>query len=122
MTLTDTILLANKDMEEKVLKDLRKEMNLTTVERIVVADTDVVGATMVFNKKGGLIHPDIANETIEQLEEILGIKFTLGTVNYGSPYVKSGVVSNNHGFLIGKTSSGPEITNADEALGFVEHE
>jgi len=122
LTLTDTILLANKDVEERVLKDLQKEMKLTTVERIVVADTDVVGATMVFTNKGGLVHPDIANETIEELESILGIKFTLGTVNYGSPYVKSGVVANNHGFLIGKTSSGPEVTNADEALGFVDNE
>lgn len=119
MTFKDDIMLASKDVEEKVIKVLRKEMNLSRVEQLSVADTDVIGSTIVFTDKGGLVHPDISNETIEKLESILGIKFTLGTVNYGSPYVKSGVVVNSNGFLIGKTSSGPEVTNTDEALGFV---
>ena len=122
MMLTDTILLANTDMEDKVLADLKKDLGLKIVERVTIADTDVVGSAMVFTTKGGLIHPDIANDSIEHLEELLGIKFTLGTVNYGSPYVKSGIVVNSNGFLIGKTSSGPEVTNADEALGFVNNE
>jgi translation initiation factor 6 len=122
MSFKDTIMLASKDVEDKVLKLLKEKMKLSQIERLSVADTDVIGSTIVFTNKGGLVHPDISNQTIERLESILGIKFTLGTVNYGSPYVKSGVVVNSNGFLIGKTSSGPEVTNTDEALGFVTNE
>ena len=37
----------------------------------------------------------------------------------GVPFIGSGIVCNNHGFIIGDASGGPEIVNADEALGFI---
>ena len=38
----------------------------------------------------------------------------------GSPYVSSGILTNKNGFVIGSMSGGPEIDNADKALGFLQ--
>ena len=37
----------------------------------------------------------------------------------GVPFIGSGILANSHGFVIGDASGGPEIVNADEALGFI---
>lgn len=118
--LKDDVLLANSEIEDKALDQIAKETGAKTVKRIEIADTDVIGSTMLFTQKGGLIHPDIDNDMLTEIEALLNITFTLGTVNWGSPFVRAGVLANAHGFLIGHISSGPEVANTDEALGFVD--
>ncbi|HLP80286.1 MAG TPA: translation initiation factor IF-6 [Acidobacteriota bacterium] len=117
MAISGPLLITNNDVEDSVIKQL-KTAGVQNVLRTEIADTDAVGSALVFSAKGGLVHPDISNKSIEQLEKALGFNLMLGTVNWGSPYVRSGVVCNSHGFLIGTTSSGPEVRNTDEALGF----
>ena len=46
-------------------------------------------------------------------------EFTEATVNFGSQSLGSGIISNSKGFIIGEMSSGVEITNIDEGLGFL---
>jgi len=118
--LKDDVLLANSEIEDKTLNFIAKETGAKTIKRIEVADTDVIGSALIITKKGGLIHPDVSNETIEELEKLLKVRLTLGTVNWGSPFVKSGILANSHGFIIGHMSSGPEVANTDEALGFAQ--
>jgi len=51
---------------------------------------------------------------------LFGIEeFTEATVNFGSQSLGSGIISNSKGFIIGEMSSGVEITNIDEGLGFL---
>ena len=42
-------------------------------------------------------------------------------VNMGGVQVSSGVAVNNKGFVIGTMSGGPEVMNADQALGFIDN-
>ncbi|MFT4312091.1 MAG: translation initiation factor IF-6 [Candidatus Woesearchaeota archaeon] len=114
------ILLANKDMEEVAVELIAKTCQCSTIKRIHVADTDVVGSSIVATKNGGLVHYDMSDEQIEQLEKLLDIPLTPATVNNGSPYIKSAIICNTHGFAIGTASTGPEIVNADEGLGFIQ--
>ena len=51
----------------------------------------------------------------------LKLKITRGTINFGSPYVRAGLVCNSNGFIVGDMSGGPEIQNVDESLGFIEY-
>lgn len=89
------------------------------VVELDLADTTVVGSCIVATDGGILVHPHITEEEAKSIESAFNGTITQGTVNYGSPYVRSGVIANKHGFIIGSLSSGPEITNADEAFGFV---
>jgi translation initiation factor 6 len=111
----ETIFL-NEEVEESVAEFLAKRF---TVHRITIADTDVVGSATLLTSQGGMIHPHVKDEVADFIEAQTGLKITLSTVNYGSAYVRSGVIANKNGFIIGSLSSGPEITNADEALGFI---
>ncbi len=86
-----------------------------------VAETEVVGSGLAITKKGGLIHSNATQFEQDMAQDILRLpRLLTGTVNFGSPYVRSGIIANQNGFLIGSSSGGPEITNADEALGFID--
>ena len=102
--------------EEQEIKDALK----VQVKKSKIANLPIVGAVAAFNKKGILLHRDAEDFEIDFVENTLGLKVTLGTVNFGSPYIKSGVIVNSNGFLIGEVSGGPEIQNADHAFGFLD--
>lgn len=87
-----------------------------------IADTDVPGSCVVHNNYGAAIHAFATKEQIIEVEHLLGIRCTRATVNFGSPYVRSGVIANSHGMVIGDASSGIEIENIYEAFGFLEKE
>ena len=90
------------------------------VQQFEIADVEVVGNSVVHTTKGGLIHRDATPQEMDQTQETLQLPRLLpGTANFGQPYVRSSIVANTKGFLIGDSSGGPEITNADEALGFI---
>ncbi len=98
---------------------LAKETGLPVVQT-GLAQTEVVGSGVVHTQRGMLVHRDSSLEEQEVLSQTLGINRVLpGTVNLGSPFVRGGIIANNKGFLIGSQSGGPEVTNADEALGFL---
>ena len=111
--------LINSDFGEKEKKIIKKVMDVP-VKTAKIADLSTVGALVVFNKKGCLVHRDAEDFEIEMIEKTLGVEATIGTVNFGSPYIKSGLVANSKGFIIGDLSGGPEIQNADMALGFLQ--
>lgn len=93
------------------------------VTRKKFADSNAVGNVVVINKNlsKGLVSNEVTEEEYEELQTLLGADLMPGSVNMGSSYVRSGIVVNKNGFAIGEISGGPEITNAEEALGFVEY-
>ncbi|MBW2983290.1 translation initiation factor IF-6 [Candidatus Woesearchaeota archaeon] len=110
--------LAHPDFTDAELSRLSDALGLP-VERATIMEVESVGAVGVTKAEKGLFHRDIPPEAIKDLESQLGLDITQGTVNMGNPYVKSGVLVTNHGFIIGDASGGPEVRNADEALGFI---
>lgn len=88
--------------------------------QFAIADTEVVGSGLAITTKGGLMHARATGFELDMAQDTLRLpRLLTGTVNFGSPYVRSGIIANTNGFLIGSQSGGPEITNADEALGFI---
>jgi len=83
-----------------------------------VASSNEVGACLVATNKGFLVHHDAENQ-LKELEEIFKVKGLTGTVNYGFPFVKSSVIANSNGYLVGRRTSGIELGRIEDALGFV---
>jgi len=79
-----------------------------------------VGSLIVANDTHGLISHDATDEEFDYFQEKLGVSLDVGTVNMGSTNIHSGIALNNSGFIIGDQSGGPEVVNADEALGFLD--
>ncbi|RLG80315.1 MAG: translation initiation factor IF-6 [Thermoprotei archaeon] len=80
---------------------------------------NIPGSIAVVTDKGGAIHPDIEDKELEELCKILMIYIERATVNSGIPFIKSGLVANNKGILVGETTTGPEILRIRRGFGGV---
>lgn len=112
-------ILAGPMFSEQEREELKELFDLP-VHQFAIADVEVVGNALVHNDYGAVIHRDANQFEIDMAKDTLKLEEIMpGTANLGSPYVRGNIVANNKGFLISKASGGPEITNADEALGFI---
>jgi len=85
-----------------------------------IVNLNIVGAVCYATNKGFLLNMHAEKEDFEFVEATLEIDGDIGTVNFGSPFVHSGMIGNSRAVLVGKYTTGPEITRVDEALGFIE--
>ncbi len=111
--------LLNPNFEDSALEQLQDAFNLP-FKIFSLNDIPTIGSFIVCNNNYGLCSHEFSDESINEMEKHLGIKITTGTVNLGSTQIKSGIAVNDVGFLIGDSSGGPEIINADEAFGFLD--
>ncbi len=79
----------------------------------------IVGSLGVATNKGALLHPNLEEEELDWAEEVLKVEVDIGTVNQGVGYVKTGIVANSKGALIGSATTGPEIARIEDSLGFL---
>lgn len=84
-----------------------------------VAGLNIVGSCGVATNKGVLLHRDATDEELERVEDALNVSADIGSVNFGSPYIKAGLVANTHGYLTGTDTTAVEIQRIDETLGFL---
>jgi len=110
--------LVSREFSEADAKKIGEALGVKTV-RGSINELDVVGSAAIVNKAHCLVHEDVAEKEQALIEELLKVKCGTGTINMGNPFIKSGMIVNNKGFVIGKSSGGPEIANADEVLGFL---
>jgi len=103
------------EKEIKVFKDALK----VDIVKAEIAELNTLGSLAVHTKKGLLCHHEILEHEAELLKKVLKVEVFTGTINMGVPFIGSGILCNNKGFIIGDASGGPEIVNADEALGFI---
>lgn len=102
-----------EDSVEKTLQSLNRP-----IHKIAFGEHTTIGSVFVANSTSGLVTHDITQEDFDFLEKTLNISLMTGTVNMGSVHIRSGIAVTDKGFIIGDQSGGPEIVNADEALGF----
>jgi translation initiation factor 6 len=84
-----------------------------------IAGMSLVGSLAAGTNRGCVVHKAASKEEKEVICETLGVQISPGTVNFGNPWIRSGVVANSNGLLVGSLSTGPEMGNVAEGLGFV---
>jgi len=82
-----------------------------------VAGLEIVGSAAVASNKGCLCHRAATEEEINIIEGLLKVKADVGTVGFGSPFIKSGLLVNSKGIAIAQTSTGPELGQIDDVFG-----
>jgi translation initiation factor 6 len=90
------------------------------VERGELGGTRTVGTAAVATNDGVLCHPKATEEELEFLDDHLGVHADLGTVNYGAPLVGSGLLANDHGYVVGEDTSGHELGRIEQTLDFID--
>ncbi len=80
---------------------------------------DTVGSCGVITGRGGVLHRDATPEEVKKAQDLFGVELECASVNMGNPHVRSGIIANSHGFVVGDASGGPEMNYIDAALGFI---
>ncbi|WP_276259145.1 translation initiation factor IF-6 [Haloglomus litoreum] len=107
------------DLSRKAVQAVEETLDVP-VERGDLAGVRTVGTAAVATNRGVLCHPKSTDEELDFLEDLLDVPADLGTINYGGPLVGSGLVANEHGFVVGQDTSGPELGRIENALGYID--
>ncbi len=84
-----------------------------------ISGNDLVGSLGIVNNKGCLVHKMATEDEIGTLKSVLKVNVDVGSVNFGNPWIRSGIIVNSNGLLIGDRTSGPELGIITGTLGFV---
>lgn len=88
-------------------------------EVTTIAGINVVGSVALATNKGCIAHPKIRQKEVALVERTLDVTLNIGTVSFGSRFVKAGLIANSKGFLVSTATSGSELGRINEALGFL---
>jgi len=114
----DKAALVNPLMPKADIDAIRDTLGVEVMKR-KIAGIATVGCAGLVTNKGLLVHGGTAEEELEELEGIFGVKGAIGTANMGVPFVGLCVVGNSQGYVAGERTSGFELSRIDEALGFI---
>ena len=82
-----------------------------------IGGLDIIGSLAVCNNNGCLVSKFADSKNLDLIQSTLKVKTEYSTVNFGSNFVKSGVITNSKGLLTGELTSGPEMDRISETLG-----
>ena len=113
----DNAALVNPDLSDKAVGLIEKALGVD-VRKGTIAGLKTVGMAGIATNKGVLVHPKTTSNEIAVLEEHFKLPVDIGTVNFGSHLVGSGILANSKGYVAGEDTTGPEITRIEDALGY----
>ena len=111
--------MVNPDFPEDVKKNIADALDIP-VKSGRIADLPTVGSVAVLNKEGCAIHRDAEQFEEKFVSDLLKVECRTSTVNLGNPFLRSGILVNGNGFIVGDASGGPEVVYLDEIFGFIE--
>ena len=117
-------LIASNDRGAVISRSIREE-NVKRIAEFLgvdaewtnIAGSELVGASIVATNHGFLAHPNTTEEEMKALQAIFGVEGTTTTVNYGDPFVRTAVVANSHGVIVGDDTSPVELMRIEDILG-----
>jgi translation initiation factor 6 len=114
----DTAALVHPDLSEKSIKIIQKTLGVE-VKRGTLGGLKTVGMAGIATNKGVLVHPKSTPLEISVIEEMFELPVNIGTVNFGSPLVGSGILANSKGYVVGEETTSPEISRIEDTLGYL---
>ncbi len=113
----DHAALIYPEFSDAEVKEIREALQVEEAKRGTIANIITVGSVGVVTKKGGIVHIDSTDDEIKDLSNFFKAKMDVGTVNFGSAFIRSGMIANYKGVLVGSSTTGPEILRIQRALG-----
>lgn len=81
-----------------------------------IAGTDLIGSCIFLTDEGFLSHRNSTKQELQEIQETFKAEGDVGTVNFGDPYVSTGMIGNEQGILVGDQTTGPELNRIDEVF------
>jgi translation initiation factor 6 len=114
----DNAALVHPELPERAVEVISNTLGVD-VHKGTIAGIKTVGMAGVVTNKGVLVHPRATPDEIGKLEEIFGLSVDIGTINYGSQMVGSGLLANSKGYVAGSDTTGHELGRVEDVLGFI---
>ena len=114
----DSASLVHPELSDRAIEAISRTLNVE-VYRGTIAGIKNVGMAGVVTNKGLLVHPRVTSSEREILEKIFELPVSIGTTNFGTQMLGSGILANSNGYLAGSETRGPELGRIEEALGFI---
>jgi len=113
----DTAGLAHPDIPDSIVKTIGETLKID-MKKGTIAGIKTVGMAGCVTNNGLLVSPGITEDETALLENLFGFEPVVGSVNFGSRMVGSGVLANSKGYVAGSETSGYELGRVASALGF----
>jgi translation initiation factor 6 len=114
----DTAAMVHPGLSDRACDSIARTLGVE-VRRGTIGGLKTVGMTSSVTNRGVLVHPRLTETELAELEDLFGLPVDVGTVNFGSPLVGSGVLANSQGYVAGDETTGPELGRIEDALGFM---
>ncbi len=88
----------------------------TPCVRGTIGEFPLVGAVAVATNRGLLLPPTVGEEEAEKLSNIFKVPGDVATVNRGRIFLRSGMVANSKGALVGEETTGHELMRIQQIL------
>ncbi|GIU72103.1 MAG: translation initiation factor IF-6 [Candidatus Nitrosocaldaceae archaeon] len=75
-----------------------------------------VGAMIVATNNGAAVHPNITDDELKVIMDVLKVYAEPSTVNGGVPFLSSGLVANSNNVVVGELTTGPELVMLSRAF------
>jgi len=105
----DHVALIHPDLEKETEEIIADVLGVETF-RESIAKNALVGSFAVISNQGGLVHPKISMEELNELSTLLQIPLTAGTVNRGSDVIGAGLIVNDWSAFTGLDTTSTEIS------------
>ncbi len=97
----------------KVIED-----TLDTVVHVgSICSSPLIGSMAVANNRGVLVSADASDDDLKRIRDVFGLPVDVCTVNRGRTVLRSGIIANDNGCLVGNETTGFEIVRIMQVLG-----
>jgi len=108
--------VASTVFSKNEVKEIEETLDVEVIQANIASRT-YVGSLAVATNIGAVVYVEATDEEIKMLNEILRIHSYVGTVNDGVGFVRSGIIANSNGAIVGSRTTGPELLTITQALG-----
>jgi len=112
----DYVALVHPDIDRETQEIIQDTLKVDEVFRTMIGGIPLVGSSIRFTNRGGIVSPRVTRDEMNQLVELLQIPLIAGTVNNGSYLLSAGLIANDWAAFVGQDSTGVEIQVVEKIL------
>lgn len=102
-------------IQKNVFEEIKSFFGIP-LKQMTIGNSEVVGSCLIATNKGFVVHPEIKENELKEIESILKVQGNPSTANYGDPFVANDILANSKGVLMGEYTSNAEMLMIDEGL------
>jgi translation initiation factor 6 len=114
----DSAAMVHPDLSDRSIEVIEKALKVD-VTRGTIGGAKTVGMAGVATNKGLLVNPRATASELEALEALFDLPVDIGTTNYGTQMVGSGLLANSKGYVAGSQTTGHELGRIEDALDLI---